>query len=106
VQLAMAEFMREGHYLRHLRRTKRAYSAQRNALLECLQLHVKAPSVTTAGLAALLRLPDSAPDILIAKKSPHVRNDTLAIVCVVFTASIRTIGASARYCHDATEALG
>lgn len=69
VQLAMAEFMREGHYLRHLRRTKRAYSAQRNALLECLQLHVNALSVTTAGLAALLRLPDGAPDISIAKEA-------------------------------------
>jgi GntR family transcriptional regulator / MocR family aminotransferase len=55
VQLAIAEFMREGHYLRHLRRTKRAYSAQRDALLECLQLHVKAASITRAGLAAPLR---------------------------------------------------
>lgn len=55
--------------LRHLRRTKRAYSAQRDALLECLQLHVKAASITTAGLAALLRLPDGAPDISIAKET-------------------------------------
>lgn len=69
VQLATAEFMREGHYLRHLRRTKRAYSAQRDALLECLQPQLKALSITTAGLAALLRLPDGASDISIAKKS-------------------------------------
>jgi hypothetical protein len=69
VQLATAEFMREGHYLRHLRRTKRAYSAQRDALLECLQLHVKAASITTAGLAVLLRLPDSAPDTSIARET-------------------------------------
>ena len=27
VQLATAEFMREGHYMRHLRRTKRVYSS-------------------------------------------------------------------------------
>ncbi len=60
VQLAIAEFMREGHYLRHLRRTKRAYSAQRDELLKCLQLHVEAGDVTTAGLAVLLRLPEGA----------------------------------------------
>ncbi len=69
VQLATAEFMREGHYLRHLRRTKRAYSAQRDALLECLRLHVEAASATTAGLAVLLRLPDGAPDTSIARET-------------------------------------
>jgi GntR family transcriptional regulator/MocR family aminotransferase len=56
VQLAIAEFMHEGHYLRHLRRTKRAYSVQ-------------AASITTAGLAVLLRLPDGAPDASIAREA-------------------------------------
>jgi GntR family transcriptional regulator/MocR family aminotransferase len=37
VQLATAEFMRDGHYMRHLRRTKRVYAAQRDALLKYLQ---------------------------------------------------------------------
>ncbi|TAI64344.1 PLP-dependent aminotransferase family protein [Bradyrhizobium sp. Leo170] len=69
VQLATAEFMREGHYLRHLRRTKRAYSAQRDALLECLRPHVEAASIATAGLAVLLRLPDGAPDTSIARET-------------------------------------
>jgi GntR family transcriptional regulator / MocR family aminotransferase len=70
VQLATAEFMREGHCLRHLRRTKRAYSAWRDALLECLQPQVKAPSsITTAGLAVLLRLPDAAPDTSNARET-------------------------------------
>src|SRR5690606_37193005 len=32
-QLATAAFMREGHYLRHLRRLKRAYASKRDALL-------------------------------------------------------------------------
>jgi len=44
------------------------YSAQRDALLECLQLHIKAASITTAGLAALLRFPDGAPDTSIARE--------------------------------------
>src|SRR5262249_28238197 len=69
VQLATAEFIREGHYMRHLRRTKRAYSTRRDALLECLQAHVKGDSVTTAGLAALLRLPDGPPDTSIAEEA-------------------------------------
>ncbi|MGN6766974.1 MAG: PLP-dependent aminotransferase family protein, partial [Rhizobiaceae bacterium] len=34
VQLALAEFLREGHYLRHLRRTRRLYSERRRCLLE------------------------------------------------------------------------
>src|SRR5262245_26465171 len=69
VQLATAEFMREGHYLRHLRRTKRVYSAQRDALLECLAPRVEAASITTAGLAALLRLPDGVPDTSVAREA-------------------------------------
>lgn len=66
-QLATTEFMREGHYMRHLRRTKRVYSAQRDALLKCLR--PDAGEVTVAGLALLLRLPDGAPDLAIARET-------------------------------------
>jgi GntR family transcriptional regulator/MocR family aminotransferase len=69
VQLATAEFMREGHYLRHLRRTKRAYAAQRDALLKSLRQRAADIEITTAGLAALLRLPDGAPDLAIARET-------------------------------------
>jgi GntR family transcriptional regulator/MocR family aminotransferase len=37
VQRAVAEFLREGHYLRHLRRMKRLYAARREALVRCLE---------------------------------------------------------------------
>jgi DNA-binding transcriptional MocR family regulator len=33
VQMATAEFMRDGHYMRHLRRMKRIYAARSDALL-------------------------------------------------------------------------
>ncbi|QLL63791.1 PLP-dependent aminotransferase family protein [Sinorhizobium mexicanum] len=67
VQLATAEFMREGHYMRHLRRTKRVYAAQRDALLKCL---TSGPGeATVAGLAVLLRLPDGTPDLAIARET-------------------------------------
>jgi GntR family transcriptional regulator/MocR family aminotransferase len=67
VQLATAEFMREGHYMRHLRRTKRIYSAQRDALLKYLRPRAKDSAV--GGLAVLLRLPDDAPDLSIARET-------------------------------------
>jgi GntR family transcriptional regulator/MocR family aminotransferase len=68
VQLATAEFMREGHYLRHLRRTKRAYAAKRAELLAELRPHFDADDVMATGLAVLLRLPDGTPDLTIARE--------------------------------------
>ena len=65
VQLGTAEFMREGHYMRHLRRMKRIYAARRNALKACLE--TRAPDLSVAGLAMLLRLPGKASDTAIAK---------------------------------------
>lgn len=66
VQLATAEFMREGHYMRHLRRTKRVYAAQRDALLKGLR--PGAGEAIVAGLAVLLRLPDGAPDVAMVRE--------------------------------------
>jgi GntR family transcriptional regulator/MocR family aminotransferase len=65
-QLAIAEFMREGHYLRHLRRAKRIYAVRRDALIR--QLRPRAPDVEITGLAARLPLPDGAPDEAIARE--------------------------------------
>jgi GntR family transcriptional regulator/MocR family aminotransferase len=67
-QLAIAEFMREGHYLRHLRRTKRAYAARRDALLKALHTRFGPEKVTSAGLATLLHLPDGSRDLAIARE--------------------------------------
>jgi GntR family transcriptional regulator/MocR family aminotransferase len=71
VQRATAEFLREGHHLRHLRRMKRLYQSQRKALLRCLSgiasetLRIN----TTAGLAVLTTLPPQAHDVDIALKA-------------------------------------
>jgi len=67
VQLATAEFMRDGHYIRHLRHTKRVYAAQGDALLKYLR--ARAENVTISGLAAVLRLQDGASDLSIARES-------------------------------------
>jgi GntR family transcriptional regulator/MocR family aminotransferase len=60
VQLATARFMSDGHYVRRVRRLKRLYSAQRDAL--CEELRQRDAQWISAGLAVLLRLPDGAPD--------------------------------------------
>jgi len=71
VQRAVAEFLREGHYLRHLRRMKRLYAARREALLRCLgevasdALKVQA----TAGLTVVTLLPEFASDVDIALRA-------------------------------------
>jgi GntR family transcriptional regulator/MocR family aminotransferase len=67
VQLATAAFMRDGHYMRHLRRAKRVYATQSDSLLKCLR--PRAPDIVIAGLAVLLRLPDGAPDLSIARET-------------------------------------
>src|ERR1700709_2767565 len=73
VQLATAALMRDGHYMRHLRRTKRVYATQSDLLLKCLRPRAKdvvqdfMKDVVIAGLAVLLRLPDGAPDLAIAR---------------------------------------
>lgn len=67
VQIAVAEFIHEGHYMRHLRRTKRAYASKRQAILDCLHASVGVDLVAAPGLAVLLRLPHGAPDVAIAR---------------------------------------
>lgn len=71
MQQAVATFLRDGHYLRHLRRMKRLYAARREALLRCLgemapdSIKIQA----TAGLAVVMLLPTSASDVDIASRA-------------------------------------
>lgn len=69
IQMAAAEFIHEGHYLRHLRRTKRAYAAKRQAVLDCLQAAVGLNRVTAPGLSVLISLPKRTPDVVIAREA-------------------------------------
>ncbi len=71
VQLAVAQFMRDGHYIRHLRRMKRLYAAQRESLLRCLgEVTSGAMTVkTTAGLAVVLSMPRATSDVDVALKA-------------------------------------
>jgi GntR family transcriptional regulator/MocR family aminotransferase len=71
VQHAVTEFMREGHYLRHLRRMKRLYAARREALICCLkELASDSMKVqATAGMAVVTLLPESVSDVDIALRA-------------------------------------
>jgi GntR family transcriptional regulator/MocR family aminotransferase len=68
-QFAIAEFMREGHYMRHLRRTKRAYAAKRRELLDYFQPRVGADHVVPTGLAVLLKMPKGASDMAVSREA-------------------------------------
>lgn len=70
VQQATARFMREGHYMRHLRRMKRVYSARGEALRTALER--KGHNVQIGGLAALVRLPATVPDVALAREARAV----------------------------------
>jgi GntR family transcriptional regulator / MocR family aminotransferase len=73
VQRAVAEFLREGHYLRHLRRMKRRYAARRESLLRCLR-EMASDSIkvqATAGLAVVTLLPEFMSDVDIALRARH-----------------------------------
>ncbi len=70
IQRAVADFIEEGHFLRHLRRMKRLYAGRREAVLTALR--ETAPpgcAVRLGGLAVLLDLPEGADDIDIAQRA-------------------------------------
>ncbi len=70
IQRAVADFMAEGHFLRHLRRMKRLYTARRDALVAALRQAAPAGCVVRpGGLAVMLDLPDGTDDIDIARRA-------------------------------------
>ncbi len=64
-QLALACFIGDGHYLRHLRYMKRLYGERREALSACLGDDVEV--LYTAGLSLVVRLPEGTNDRDLAK---------------------------------------
>ncbi|KAF6658154.1 PLP-dependent aminotransferase family protein [Enterobacteriaceae bacterium EKM102V] len=64
---AVAEFLREGHFMRHLRRMKRVYHERLEQMVAALHPHF--PDLQRAGLAVIVRLPAGSPDQLIAQQA-------------------------------------
>jgi GntR family transcriptional regulator/MocR family aminotransferase len=70
LQRAVADFIAEGHFLRHLRRMKRLYAARRDALLTALRETAPAGcGVRLGGLALLLDLPEGTDDLDIVRRA-------------------------------------
>ncbi|MFP3556186.1 PLP-dependent aminotransferase family protein [Paraburkholderia sp. SIMBA_049] len=67
VQMATAEFMLDGHYMRYLRRMKRIYAGRSDALLATLQ--TKGFDVYAVGLSVVLSLADGTDDTTIAREA-------------------------------------
>jgi GntR family transcriptional regulator/MocR family aminotransferase len=65
-QLALSEFIGDGHYFRHLRQMKRLYGERRDVLLACLG---DALPLRKSGLALIADLPDGVDDVAIARKA-------------------------------------
>lgn len=68
VQVAIAEFVREGHYLRHLRRMKRLYTGRRDLLLKHIEGSGlgRLASSTAAGTTVVLNMPAGIDDKAVA----------------------------------------
>jgi len=67
---ALATFIADGHYLRHLRRMKRLYTVRRDAYLSLMNDSIG--QQTTAGLAIILQLPPGTDDVAIARCGPEL----------------------------------
>ncbi|MDX4956546.1 MocR-like pyridoxine biosynthesis transcription factor PdxR [Delftia acidovorans] len=67
IQAAISEFMRDGLYIRHLRRTRRLLISQRDVLVECLSR--RGINAKIAGLSALIELQQGVSDIAICRES-------------------------------------
>ncbi|MBR0733185.1 PLP-dependent aminotransferase family protein [Bradyrhizobium japonicum] len=65
--VAMAQFIADGHYLRHLRRMKRLYAMRLNALLN--EVKDEAIDPVAAGHAILIRCPPGTSDIDVAHRA-------------------------------------
>lgn len=108
LQLATAEFIQQGHYLRHLRRSKRLYCAQRDELLRTLTKIGLPVEICTAGLAVLLKLPQGTPDLKIAREASvfgmapgaltpwyfHAKQAQAAVMLGIATSSSRNLNLS------------
>lgn len=71
-QMAVAEFMRQGHFARHLRRMMLAYKARRAALVAALEARFGAAIeivLQPGGLHVLARFPGCDDDVALAKQA-------------------------------------
>src|SRR5580698_8955806 len=74
-QAVMTEFIREGHFARHIRRTRALYAQRRAALVEAIRKHLGEQLEVVgaeAGMHLVALLPRGASDVAIAKKAAQL----------------------------------
>jgi GntR family transcriptional regulator / MocR family aminotransferase len=114
-QLALAEFLREGHFARHLRRMRAVYLERRDALLSGLARHC-GDRLTVhnadAGLHVAVLLPAGLEDtVLVRRMAKRGLTATALSTCYVGTARRNGLllgfgGSTARRLLEATRVLG
>lgn len=74
-QLAMTDFVREGHFARHIRRMRALYAMRREALVEAIALHLPGQVQVVgaeAGMQLTCLLPEGADDIALSRRAREV----------------------------------
>ena len=87
-QAVLADFMIEGHYIRHLRRMRTLYSERRLAFLEAMKdlpLEIYSPE---AGIHCIVWLAEGVDDKVLAKKA---RDTELELTPISVSASSRCL---------------
>ena len=69
-QLALTDFLADGHFLRHLRHMKSLYRERRDALHARLDRDIRVDAF--AGLAVIAHLPRGHDDVALAKRAPEL----------------------------------
>ena len=85
-QLALADFLREGHFARHLRRMRTVYARRRDALLAGLAEHCAGTLAVLnadAGLHISTRLPPGVDDVATIARLRATRTDGQSSVAVL-----------------------
>lgn len=81
-QSALADFIEEGHYARHVRRMRPVYTERRDALLDSLRRHgcdIVTAHRVDAGLDLAITFPADAPDRYVAHKAAVEGISTIAL---------------------------
>ena len=81
-QSALADFIEEGHYARHVRRLRPIYTERRDALLDSLRRHgsdIATAHSVDAGLDLAITFPVDAPDRDVARKAAEEGISTIAL---------------------------
>ena len=114
-QLALADFIREGHFVRHLRRMRTLYHGRRDALLDGLARHCAA-SITVhnaeAGLHVSTWLREGTSDVALVRRMQERRLSATALSTCYMGAAARSGlllgfgGSNERQLRAATRTLG